>query len=250
MPVVRSSMIRRLQKMIIRRDFVHAGIKYSFNWNQKNHQIFERHSSGRQLFKYLTQISNNQVPHDLFNNAELQRISRFKITGVPRGTCSSFGRRLVEAGNIVRLGADNEYSKIARKVMQNYRTSGFTTKPGHEPVLKYLLINHKNTIACEVPVWHMPPKSITGHIDLLQIAEDEVMVVDYKPEGNFMRSLPQVAFYGYLLGKNLTLDKVTCISFNDKEAWKYSPQILVEDLNYLLEKYQQVSVPWLPFIQN
>ncbi len=250
MPVLPSIMIRRHRKMIIRRDFVHAGIKYSFNWNQKNHQVFENGKSGRQLFKYLTQISNNQVPHDLFNNVELQRISRFKITGVPRGACSSFGRKLVDAGNVTRFGPDNDYSKIARKVIQNYRTSGFTAKPGHEPVEKYLLINHKNTIAIEVPVWHMPPKSITGHIDLLQITDDEVRVVDYKPEGNFMRSLPQVAFYGYLLGKNLSLEKVTCISFNEKEAWKYSPQILVEDLNNLLEKYQQVSEPWRPFIQN
>ncbi len=236
--------------MIIRRDFLHAGIKYGFNWNQTHHKFFENNASGRLLFKYLTQISNNQVPHDLFNNIELQRISHFKITGFPRGICSNFGRKLVEAGNITRLGADNDYSKIARKVIQNYRVSGLTTKPGHEPVLKNLLINHKNTIAIEVPVWRMPPNSITGHIDSLQIYEDEVVVVDYKPEGNFMRSLPQVAFYGYLLQKNLTLGKVTCISFNDKEAWKYSPQILVEDLNYLLEKYQQVSVPWLPFIQN
>jgi hypothetical protein len=243
-------MIRRLWKMIIRRDFVHAGIKYSFNWNQKNHHIFEDRTTGHQLFKYLTQISNNQVPHDLFNNVALQRISRFKITGGPRGMCSHFGQKLVEEGKIARLGANNDYSKLARKVIQNYRTSGFSNKPGHEPVLKYLLINHKNTIACEVPVWRLPPNSITGHIDLLLIADDDVIVVDYKPEGNFMRSLPQVAFYGYLLGKNLTLENVTCISFNEKEAWKYSPQILVDGLNVLLEKYQQVSIPWIPFIQN
>ncbi len=250
MPVLPSIMIRRLRKMIIRRDFVHAGIKYSFNWNQKNHRTYENGTTGRQLFKYLTLISNNQVPHDLFNNMELQRISRFKITGVPRGMCSNFGRKLVEEGKIARLGADNDYSRIARKVIQNYRASGFPNKPGHEPVLKNLLINHKNTIAIEVPVWRLPPHSITGHIDLLQITEDEALVVDYKPEGNFMRSLPQVAFYGYLLGENLALKNVTCISFNEKDAWKYSPQVLVKDLNYLLEKYQQVSVPWISFIQN
>jgi len=236
--------------MIIRRDFVHAGIKYSFNWNQKNHQNFEKWTTGRQLFKYLTEISNDQVPHELFNNTELQRISRFKITGVPRGICPKLGRTLIQDGKIVRLGADNEYSRIARKVIQNYKSSGIVGKPGHDPVLKNLLINHKNTVATEVPVWRPPPNSITGHIDLLQIVEDGAIIADYKPEGNFMRSLPQVAFYGYLLGKNLALEKVSCISFNEKEAWQYQPEILVNGLNFLLEKYHRGEVPWISFIRN
>ena len=234
--------------MIVRRDFVHGGIKYSFNWNQTNHQSFGTGTTGRQLYKYLTQISNNQIPNDLFNNIELQRISRFKITGIPRGMCSRFGRILMEEGKITRLGPDNVYSKCAQNVIQNFRKSGMPNKPGHEPVLKNLLINHKNTIAIEVPVWRPPPKSITGHIDLLQIAGEELLVVDYKPEGNFIRSLPQVAFYGYLLGKNLMLDHVTCISFNERDAWKYSPQILIDGLNKLLERYQFTSIPWMSFI--
>jgi hypothetical protein len=117
-------------------------------------------------------------------------------------------------------------------------------------VLKHLLINNKNSIATEIPVWRPPPTPCTGHIDLLQISEEETIVVDYKPEGNFMRSLPQVAFYGFLLGHNLKLSNVTCISFNDKDAWQYEPSILSEEVDPSLEKYRGAPTPWVTFINN
>src|SRR5271157_374802 len=236
--------------MIIRRDFLHAGIRYSFNWNRKNHEEFTKWTAGRLLYKYLTRISNNEVPSELFNDTRLWRISRFKISGVPRGFCPNIGRELIQKGKICRLGTDNEYSRIVRNVFRNFHASGIQGKPGHDPVLKYLLINHKNSIATEIPVWRPPPKPCTGHIDLLQVYDDGITVLDYKPEGNFMRSLPQVAFYGYLLGQNLKLPNVTCISFNDKDAWQYELTILTEQVDPYLEKYQQAPIPWATFIQN
>jgi hypothetical protein len=237
--------------MIIRRDFLHAGIMYSFNWNRSNHEEFTNdNTAARLLYKYLARISKSEVPSELFNDTRLWRISRFKISGVPRGFCPSIGRELIAKGKITRLGPDNDFSRVVRNVFRNFRASGIEGKPGHDPVLKHLLINNKNSIATEIPVWRPPPNPCTGHIDLLQISEAGPIVVDYKPEGNFMRSLPQVAFYGFLLGRNLNLPNITCISFNDKDAWQYEPAILAEEVNPCLEKFKQAPIPWANFINN
>ena len=47
--------------------------------------------------------------------------------------------------------------------------------PGHEPILKNILIKDKDAIAIEVPIWNEERnKEVTGHIDLVQIENDVV----------------------------------------------------------------------------
>ncbi|MFX0146506.1 MAG: hypothetical protein ACFE8E_02030, partial [Candidatus Hodarchaeota archaeon] len=78
-------------------------------------------------------------------------------------------------------------------------------------------------------------KAITGHIDLIQIQDNTIKVIDYKPEGNFMYSLPQVATYGLLLKSVLNIDHIRCISFNKSCAWEYDPNILLSDIKEYLK---------------
>jgi hypothetical protein len=91
-------------------------------------------------------------------------------------------------------------------------------------------MNDPRMVAMEVPVWSGFLR-LTGHVDLIRIDEDCLEVIDYKPEGNFLRSMPQVAAYTYLLDScynSLKLEDMKCVSFNEKEAWIYSPLVLRE----------------------
>ena len=80
-------------------------------------------------------------------------------------------------------------------------------KPNHEHVLKHILREDDKSLATEIPIWTKNPKSVTGHIDLLRNDGNVIQVVDYKPEGNFVRSIPQVAYYGFIIKKKFKQKK-------------------------------------------
>ena len=102
--------------------------------------------------------------------------------------------------------------------------------------LKNILIKDFDSIAIEIPIWMTKNSiNITGHIDLIQIQNNMIKIIDYKPEGNFLVSLPQVAIYGLLIKQILQINCLKCISFNGYEAWEYNPEILLNDIkDYLI----------------
>lgn len=59
----------------------------------------------------------------------------------------------------------------------------------HEKVQRFLLINDLSTICTELPVFLYPKETrffhidepLTGHIDIIQIKQDEIHILDYKP---------------------------------------------------------------------
>ncbi|GAG53977.1 unnamed protein product, partial [marine sediment metagenome] len=111
--------------------------------------------------------------------------------------------------------------------------------------LKNILIKDRNSIAIEIPVWNdAENKTITGHIDLIQVKDDVVKIIDYKPEGDFLFSLPQVAMYGFLLKSKLNIKNLRCISFNKEEAWEYDPKVLISDIKDYLLSNRINNRPW------
>jgi hypothetical protein len=139
-------------------------------------------------------------------------------------------------------------SSYARQVYKTYKKNKISKKPGHDPVLKHILIKDKNAIAIEVPIWKkFGTQFITGHIDLVQVEQKKFKIVDYKPEGYFLKSLPQVSMYGILFKSIFNIDKLTCVSFNKNKAWEYDPSILLTDIRNFL-KNQGISQKWERFI--
>ena len=232
--------------MIKKRDFYHQRIKYSFNWNLQNHKNkLDGSSNNREEFRrlgsYFKKIyQTSLVPNDIFNSKNIQRISQFKIRGLKNGFLGSFSKQLIREEKIIKFGKDFKLCKFAQGVYDNYKKNQINKNPGHDPILKNILIKDKDSVAIEVPIWsNINGKYITGHIDLIQIDLDQnlVKVIDYKPEGKFMVSLPQVATYGLLLKKRLGINLLQCISFNKNEAWKYDPDILKTEIKeYLISQ--------------
>jgi len=233
--------------LIKKRDFIHQSIKYSFNWNISHHkQKLDISSTNREEFRrlgtYFKKIYQESiVPNELFNSRNIQRISQFKIKGIKNSFLNSFSKQLIRSNKIKRYGSDSKLPHFAQKVYESYEKNQMNKKPGHDPILKHILIKDKDSVAIETPIWRkVNNQFITGHIDLIQIETDNdnvVKVIDYKPEGKFMISLPQVASYGLMLKKSLNLSNLKCISFNKKEAWEYDPSILLTDIkDYLISR--------------
>ncbi|MFW9970487.1 MAG: PD-(D/E)XK nuclease family protein [Candidatus Odinarchaeota archaeon] len=234
--------------------FVHRNIPYSFNWNKEHHKekyshIIANRDELNNLKNHFKQVYEGTIPNSLFNSREFPRVSQFKIRGIKSAFVRSYSKSLIRSGKIHYYDSESKLPRYAQKVFTNFHENDIPRSPGHEPILKNILIKDEDAIAIEVPIWVKKENmAITGHIDLIQIENDVVKVIDYKPEGNFLLSLPQVAMYGYLLKSKLNLKKIRCVSFNKRGAWEYEPNILKEDIReYLLSQHIE-DRPWEDFI--
>ncbi|MHA2397430.1 MAG: hypothetical protein ACXADU_00895 [Promethearchaeota archaeon] len=240
--------------MLKKKLYIHQNIPYAFNWNKVHHkEIYTQITSNREelnnLKEHFKLVYKGLIPNNLFNSRELPRVSQFKIKGIKTAFIRSFSKKLIRTGKIKSFDSSSRLPQFVQKVMENYRENQFPGEPGHEPILKNILIKDKSSIAIEVPIWkEAPNKLITGHVDLVQVEDGVVKVIDYKPEGNFLLSLPQVAIYGYLLKSKLKINNLKCVSFNKNEAWEYNPSLLASDIkDYLI--YQRISNrPWEKYL--
>ena len=234
--------------------FIHQNIPYSFNWNKQHHkEIYSQITANREelnkLKEHFKRVYDGMIPNNLFNSRNLPRISQFKIKGIKTAFIRSFSKKLIRSGKIKYHDSNSKLPQQVQKVIDIYKVNGITGVPGHEPILKNILIKDNNSIAIEVPVWNeAKSKLITGHIDLIQIEDDVVKVIDYKPEGNFLFSLPQVAMYGFLVKSKLNINNLRCISFNKEEAWEYDPNILISDIKDYLISHRINERPWENFL--
>ncbi len=234
--------------------YIHQNIPYSFNWNKKHHKdIYSQITTNREelniLRLHFKRIYEGMIPNKLFNSRNLPRISQFKIRGLKSAFIRSFSKRLIRSGKIKYHDSNSKLPQQVQKVMDIYKVNRIPKVPGHEPILKNILIKDKKSIAIEVPIWDEAEKrSITGHIDLIQVENDVVKVIDYKPEGKFIFSLPQVAMYGILLKSKLNIRNLKCISFNKEEAWEYDPNILISDIKDFLITHRIIERPWEKYL--
>ena len=242
--------------MLRRKDFIHRNIKYSFNWNYKYHtnklnQINSNREDYKKLEAYFKRIINeNYVPNHLFNRRSSPRVSQFKIRGIKKAFLLNFGKKLIREGKIKVFDSNTKLPKYVQSVYNSFKENKINRNPGHDPVLKNILIKDNNSIAIEIPIWKINKENlITGHIDLMQIQDNTIKVIDYKPEGNFLASIPQVATYGLLVKNLFNITNLQCVTFNKNEVWEYNPLILLTDIKeYLTSK--KIERPWEEFISE
>ncbi len=94
----------------------------------------------------------------------------------------------------------------------------------HKIVEEFMIINDAATIACEVPVWYWDKKidaGITGHIDMIQVRNNLVYILDYKPNASKDKNAAgQLYHYALALSyrAKLPLDSIRCAWF-DKDSY-------------------------------
>jgi hypothetical protein len=218
----------------------------------KNHKgklksCFSKYDEFKKLGSYLKNVYLGSVPNNIFNSSYNARVSQFKIRGLKSTFLKSFSKQLIREGKILKYDNDSKLPKFAQKVFETYYKNHLNKKPGHEPILKNILIKDEDSIAIEVPIWSkIKERTITGHIDLVQIENNTIKIIDYKPEGKFLFSLPQVAMYGLLIKKILHISDLNCITFNKNLVWEYKPEILLTDVSEIL-KSSGISQKWENF---
>lgn len=241
--------------MLKKKLYVHQNIPYAFNWNIVHHkEKLAQSSPNREEFRilgsYFKKVYQGTIPNDVFNKRELPRVSQFKIRGLKPAFIASFSKSLIRERKIKLHNSGSRLPKFVNDVFEAFKNNEIRKKPGHEPVLKNILIRDKNSVAIEIPIWRKIKNDyITGHIDLIQIEDSIIKVIDYKPEGNFMQSLPQVATYGLLIESLFNLNNVKCISFNRKGAWEYDPHILLTDVKNYLVSQRITERKWEGFLE-
>lgn len=99
----------------------------------------------------------------------------------------------------------------------------------HILVERFMVINDKATIACEIPVWYWDKtidNGVTGHIDMLQVRNDLVYILDYKPDASRNKKAPwQLYHYAVALSyrTKLSLEDIRCAWFDEESYFEYSP---------------------------
>ena len=99
----------------------------------------------------------------------------------------------------------------------------------HKLVERFMIINDKATVACEIPVWYWEKRmdtGFTGHIDVLQVRNDLVYVLDYKPGASKDKKAPwQLYHYARALSfrTKIPLEAMRCAWFDENVYYEYNP---------------------------
>jgi transposase-like protein len=146
------------------------------------------------LFDYLKLVSTGRINKDIFLSCT-SRASDIKIN--------------IEDIKVKRFqNISCELAKMALELAKNNRSR-------HWAVEKTLLENDAATIAVEIPVYinakktNMPflknkakdDQYIIGHIDILQIKNNEIIILDYKPDAAKVKPIGQLFVYACCLSR-------------------------------------------------
>ena len=114
-----------------------------------------------------------------------------------------------------------------------------TNRERHQAIEDFFLINDSATVASEIPVYLTPkearsagisiPKTLTGHIDILQVRSNRIHILDYKPEAESDKRAPQqLTLYALALGKRtqIPLKSITCAYFDENGYFQFTPTYL------------------------
>ncbi len=163
----------------------------------------------------------------------------------------------------------NDVIAAISQIVESAQNKHFTSvsylhgSPGHEQVLPKILNEMSEAVGIEVLLYRRNPniggdKYLTGHVDVILIIGDIVLIVDYKPDmtpgfsttriyDNFARSFPQVASYALTAKDQLKLQnkKIYSVTFNKDAAWVYEPEFMLKEMNdFMLANAQNPDLPW------
>jgi transposase-like protein len=172
-------------------------------------------------------------PHKLFRDQE-------------RGRASQADLEFADASRIIVNRKENTATQTAGLIIPAVGNN----KLRHETLQRFMLANDSVTVAVEIPIWltgrdiavlerqhhiELAPRvgaaerSITGHIDFLQVRNGAVHILDYKPDARSNKPIAQLAIYALALTRlvpGLKLFDIKCAWFNEEEYCEFFPRTL------------------------
>ena len=173
-------------------------------------------------------------PHDLFRVED-------------RGRASQAHPQFADVSRIIINRKENAATRAAALVIPTVGDN----RRRHELLQRFMLVNDSVTLAVEVPIWltekniaaleaqhriELVPqlgaaeRSITGHIDFLQLRNGAVHILDYKPDARTNKPIAQLAIYALALTRlipGLKLFDIKCAWFNEDEYCEFFPRTLL-----------------------
>jgi transposase-like protein len=174
-------------------------------------------------------------PHDLFRRDD-----------EPKARASQASPAWADASRIVVNRKENAATHTAALIIPAIGNN----KLRHETLQRFMLANDSVTVAIEIPIWltesdiaalekqhgiELAPRlratgrTITGHIDFLQVRNGCVHVLDYKPDARTNKPIAQLAIYALALTRlvpGLELFDIKCAWFNEHEYCEIFPRTL------------------------
>jgi hypothetical protein len=185
----------------------------------------------------------HQCPHALFKQEDTNR-------------ASSLARDFLSTERLVVIEKQNTATDTAALIIPGCG-SNFDR---HPKLQRFMLANDSTTVAVEVPIWlreddiaaletkyditivpKQPldpanlaaghkPRSITGHIDFLQVRNGAIHILDYKPDARTNKPIAQLTIYALALTRlipGLRLFDIKCAWFNENCYNEFFPRTLM-----------------------
>ncbi|MDP2908245.1 MAG: PD-(D/E)XK nuclease family protein [Nanoarchaeota archaeon] len=193
---------------------------------------FSEHKKFLPVKEYLEKVPTEDFPHHIFGPKEScpedqkteNRASQLKMNLLPT----------------IKLSKNNMANKLAGLALCLAKNN----KERHEKVQEFMLVNDSVTVAVEVPVYlthddieYFKARNftlnfedcetpITGHIDVLQVRNNSIHILDYKPEAEKeKKAVKQLTIYALALASRtkLPLSCFKCAWFDEKNYYEFFP---------------------------
>lgn len=195
-----------VQKLITKKTFEHNGLQYNFKFHNAKLNSLCKIPKLLPLNNYITNLVNG-CPDYFGKN---KRCSNLKINVT------------TETKHFCNLAC--RMTSFALKAAAN-------NKERHSLVEKFFLFNDTCTIATEIPVWFWEKSiddGISGHIDILQVRNNKIYILDYKPNAKKDKNaIGQLFLYSRALSLRLKmkLDDFRCAWFDGDDYFEFEPAI-------------------------
>ena len=164
-------------ELIQENTYFHSGVEYPFRLHRRKLVLAEQHGF-KELVDFLQNI-DSEINHGWFEKG-------LRSSQVDHGFREKNYNIIEKEGFL-----DCKIADLALKANTNRNKR-------HDSVQDLMLKADKATIGTEVPVWYYDKKledTVTGHIDVLQVRNNKIYILDYKPKAGSVEPLGQLRSY-------------------------------------------------------
>jgi transposase-like protein len=243
------------EELIQQHNFLHNNLNYqyqlhNYKLNTLTDEKYQKKNFSQTFPKsliplkdYLNKIPTKDFPHHIFqpnpsieHNHNRASTSNFKTLNITQNKKQNLANKLAD---------------IALNLAKN-------NKQRHEVIQDFMITNDTSTIATEIPIYltkddliyfqkqnfNITPEQfntpITGHIDFLQIRNNNIHILDYKPDTNKEHPINQLTIYALALASRtkLPLTSFKCAYFDNNNYYEFFPLHCVYKKQNKIEKFK------------
>jgi transposase-like protein len=181
--------------------------------------------------RYLYQFHKYKL--SLFNSDFHKPIKDYLQSIVANPAKGDFVHRMSVSGLKLQSPKLWESNTFACKAATLALKAAETNHQRHAVIQRFLLLTDFNTVAAEVPVFLTPGETqsilnldggMLGHIDFLQFWENNITILDYKPEATKEKAHSQLLLYAIALSKctGIHLKQIRCTWFDETISYSFN----------------------------